>query len=261
MTKQKVLFITANIFITLLIAVSSLVVYERFYNKIPKNNEDGKYNGLEKYLTTTEKEITFYKNLNNYKYLLGKEDLKTLDKTLNEFEINKENEDLFILFSTFLLKKDPSMTAIFDKIKKEVNSKKTVYTKSDEDNNFNKNNSCIDLSKSLSDKLPKDEKFNFIFYSPTTKSCLYVSTEKYRHQGGYFDEKSYGYDTLKVYNSVSQSNVGSYLIAYSYDYPNKSKEDIENETNNNKANFVKYILENSNYNADLFKDMSFVYSY
>ncbi len=259
---KKVLFIIGNVIITTIIIISAIFIYN-YYSKnsvVTRGEGNNKYAGLEKDLVSREKDLEVLKSLDNYKYLLSKEDVSIFDKSSNEFF--DSNEDLAIIVAAHFLFEEPELNNLFEKIKEEISLKKVVYTKEEEDDLFNKNNSCIDLSKSLEEKLPSEETLDVIFYSPKTKSCLYVATKKYRIEANkYNDYSSYGRDIFKIYNSTNQAELGSYITAYSYDYPDKSNSDADIETEKNKANFIKYILESSNYNAGLLEDISFYYSY
>lgn len=257
------MFVIINLIVTVAAAVAVIFIYNNYYKSGEvKTQNITKFVGLEKELVDMEKDIDFYRNLDKYKYLLNEEDYALLDKELNKAEENKDFENLTIIFYASYLSKQKDIKNLFEKIKNEINIKKIKYTKAEEDDFFNKNNACINLSKSLAEKLSSEEKLDVIFYSPNTKSCLYVVRNKYRVEGAaYNDFKSYGYDTLKVYNSTNQAELEQYIIDYSYNYPNKTEVDTKKETENNKSEFIKYILENSNYNVDLLKDISFIYAY
>jgi hypothetical protein len=263
---KKIMFVVINLIVTIITVVAIIFIYNNYYkkNEVTTQNNNTKFAGLEKELTDLEKDIDFYRNMDNYKYLLSKEELDILDKKIDEAEEDEEFENFAIIFYTSYFSKQKDIKDLFEKLKNEIDTKKIKYTKTEEDNLFNKNNSCISLTDTLEKKLSKDEELNFIFYSPTTKSCLFVATNKYRYSSGSYMNNnyvSYGYDTLKIYNSDGQSEIGSYIIAYSSDYPHLSKEKAEAAASANKASFIKYILENSNYNVDLLKDTSFYFSF
>ncbi|KPJ54991.1 hypothetical protein AMJ47_02955 [Parcubacteria bacterium DG_72] len=253
MKKIIILLITIVVVLTLtnIITVSFL-----FNDKETKDSKEGKFSGLELTLEELEKDLDFYKNLDIYFKLLDYEDSEYMGKI--EERLDEKIEDDFMLFAVSRIIEDERSKEIINKLKDEVYSKK--LTEEEKEEIFSKNNACAELATGINEQLKnkfessynisKEEELEFIFYSPSLKSCLYSTAYEYSSTV----DDYYNKHTKIVYNASTQSKIDEFTVyAYNYDY--LDDEDIEKD----RKRYVKFILENSGYNADLLKDISYIY--
>ena len=253
---MKKIIILLIVTVIVLVLTNIITIFLLFGDEEKENNKEGKFSGLESTLEKLEGDLDFYKNLDIYFKLLGHDDSEYMGKI--EERLDEKIEDDFILFAVSRIIEDDRSKEIINNLKDEVYSKR--LTEEEKEEIFSKNNACAELVPSIKEQLKdkykqsydisKQEEFEFIFYSPTIKSCLYSTS--YSHTNStedYYSEKS-----KMVYNASTQSKIDEYTVSI-FEHPYLTEEDAKN----GRKNYVKFILENSGYNADLLKDISYIY--
>lgn len=144
-------------------------------------------------------------------------------------------------------------------MKATVSKSRTQLSKLEQDNLFQKDTSCASLAQNIKDDLEKNkleqESFEFIFYSPTLNTCIY-STEL-RTSSGTYSAGNYSSETSKkVYNANSRTLLNSYRVYSSKDLDDSAKSEL---SKNGRREYMKFILENSNYNIELLENGSYNY--
>lgn len=233
---------------------------------------ENKFVGLEKNLTEFSEDTDFYRYLDLYTTLSNEEDYQYVKEAVERFEELEEIPDFIILILVNELFKDEKVKTILNNLKDEVYAEiKKELTKEEEDELFEKNTACANLitgiTEQLASKYPeenkwsrytttKDEEFEFIFYSPTMKNCLYSTKYSYDYSDHDSYKDSYNTNSKRIYNVSSKTQLEEFTTYYSYNYPYLDDEERADETDKNKKGYAKFILENSNYNIDLIKDLS-----
>lgn len=221
------------------------------------NNPDstGEFSNLEKNLTELKKDKEFYMSLGQFATLLDAQDYSYFSKVTDEASesgLEEKMNEMFVLISVNELFKDEKIKNTVLSLKNKIEDEKNKAP--NKDTFFEKNTACANLTGAINSQLVKDEKLEFIFYSPTKNSCLYATQYTFNSYG----EEYYTYVEKRIYNGSTHSKIDTYNVYY-YNYPYLSEEEEESRTKNARAAYVKFILENSGYNADLLKDISYIY--
>lgn len=267
--KKELKIILPLILIGFLIVIFIKGVDLPFMENKKTNNEKSdiaqEIKGLEENMIEFYEDIYFYKGMNAYLSLLKEEQFQYIEDLMTQKEKGEKIEDLFVLLVVHEILQDEKAKEIMMTLKSEVQSfQNKELSKEDEQDLFEKNNSCAllvkDIKEQLSNKYRKDtsggfvsystekEELDFIFYSPTKKACLYSTTYTYDYDD-YPD--NYTKTEKKVYNAFTQQKEESFKY-YAYKYEHWDDEDIQKD----KRAYIKFILENSNYNADLIGNIS-----
>ena len=216
------------------------------------------FGGIENTLKEIEKDSYFYQNFGIFSALFNDEDskyFKDFGKKMEDEKFVEKNLSLIMLAGIF--EKDSKIKEMLEGVKNIYNKNKLSDKEKEEI--FLKNNDCAklvaDIKNGLKDKYKNSygttekEEFGFIFYSPTLKACVYSTDYDYSYSSG---GKYYTKASKMVYNASVQSKIDEFTT-YAYEHPYVKEDDVER---GNKL-YVKFILENSGYNADLLKDFSY----
>lgn len=272
MKKQIIIIIILIAIIIPLAIFFDLDKIKDIFNRENTKIENNKFKDLEKNLGELDKDVEFYKHFDLYLSLSDDKKYNQVKEKIDNFwNESKELENLFMLIVVNELFKDEETKNIVNELKKDVYEYKKL-TKEEENEIFEKNNSCAILITSITEqlsnkykntdsKITEKEELDFIFYSPKMKTCLYSTEYSYNYIPSFLDYKNdykdYWYSSKIVYNASTNAKINEYKTYYSLDYPLIiDKEESEKETERNKKNYTKFILENSNYNIELLKDMS-----
>lgn len=198
-----------------------------------------------------EDDVEYYKYLSGYNYLLNKEDFDSITNKINGMEENQELRDRYILSNVeFLFKEFPDYKEKISAVIDDVKSKKS------DEKYFEKNTACVGLESNIKANFSQypsnNEEYEFIFYSPTFDSCIYVTNVSYSSSYGEYVST----ETKNIYKAGLDSPIASYQVYSSDNYENKDKAE---ESKENVKKFVTYVLENSNYNMELLDNSSYVY--
>lgn len=203
--------------------------------------------------TTNDKYEKYYADFGAYTYLLDSTEYDKVQDSISKIGEDKEFEKQITLMAMKLLfDKDPSIRASLEQVMDKVELAKT------EDKFFEKNTSCAALAPGIKSSLTSKSsfygqitnEFEYIFYSPTLDTCIY--TVHRTEPGDDFTSTHY----KDVFNANTQSLIEGYRVNSSEDYDDDSE---ESRSKQGTRNYIKYILENSNYNVDLLRDTSYIY--
>jgi len=199
--------------------------------------------------TKIENDYEYYKYVSGYKYLLNTEEEKRFDELIENIDDDELVKKLAISYMDVLFKESGEVKEIIDGVINEVkeNKKDIDY--------FDKNTSCVSLESSIKDSISSDDSLEFIFYSPSYDSCLYVVSNSYKKNPSDIYSYSYIYEK-DIYKAGSSQPIKTFRVYGSDDYDdefenNKSKKGVKE--------FVNFVLENSNYNMELLEDSDYIY--
>lgn len=267
MAKNKLIILHLIIFVIIVTAFGLLLTSKE---KTLKTGEsiDPRFVGLERNLTLMNEDIEFY--IDGFQYylnLLNDEDYEYIEKLGESIFEQEAGPDIFYLFIFNELLKDEKAKNIIMDLKEGVEAVKSrELTKEEEKELFEKNISCSNLVAEISKKLTTstdetflgevtiEESLDFVFYSPTRKSCLYVVERKKTYWDNNDWKKNYNTIEKIVYDASTQTLLQSYEI-YSYygDDGDLEQKNRREKDKKNKRAFAKFILENSNHNTELLK--------
>jgi hypothetical protein len=239
------------------VVISYFAFSQYFVDKIQKETvpEATVTSGVGSMITELQKDVDMYRDLFIYLYLLDKDLYSKLGAIGEELQKDKAlNDYLTLFYAEAIFKKSPEIQNSITKIIGEVKAKKTA------DTYFEKSTTCSSLTSDIKNDLvqkPKSEygntiteEFGFIFYSPNLDTCIYVTDYKS------MDSKTFESDNYKkVYNANTQTLVNSYTVSLYGQWDDSEK---ERKANSGAQDFVRYILENSNYNASLLKGSEYI---
>jgi len=242
-----------------------------FAGKNSNGTSENDFANLEKNLTELKKDINFYKKLDLYMALMSENDYKSIKTKIEDSSVSEEFSDFMILFFMNELFEDENIKNTIITLKDEVYGiKNKELTEEQKRDLFEKDTACANLIFGIKEQLAKKYKKNtystfsatskeeleFIFYSPTINACLY-STEFSYNNDNYDDySKSYYTKDKIIYNASTNTQLKSVATYYSSNYPYLSSEERKTTAEKNEIEYIKFILENSNYNIDLIKDLS-----
>lgn len=197
----------------------------------------------------------FIGNLVAYINLLDNNEYEQYWESISQIDEDQAlQEEMSALTLGFLFEKKPELKAMIEELQRKVNDSKT------EEKYFEQNTACAALVPGINANLETSIKtfistetreIETMFYSPVLETCVYVVNST--------TIENNPYKTIvrkQVYNGNSQSLIQTYYIYSSDDYENEAQ---GNRSEDEKRNFVKFILENSNYNVELLKDSDFIY--
>lgn len=197
-------------------------------------------------------DVDYYKDFEIYAHLLEFDDFQKMKEVTGALEDNEEFMNYATLVYLSALSRENS--EFENKIKAVIDIVKKNKT---DNSSFEQDATCAKLIPGIKETLDKQttgtsrekEELVFIFFSPSLQSCLYVT-----EHADY--DKSYSSTRYKtVYNANTSTKIEQYRVYTSDDYDNPEEDRVSDR---NSSNFVRYILENSNYNVDLLKEVSFL---
>jgi len=228
------------------------------------NDDKGKKISDEELISDTIKLVKnnwdFYKHIN---LTLDMVDANLLDSVAEQFE-DEEDGDFrknVIAIAVHTINQKPEIKEKIDNIKIAYDNSKSEEAILHKDSLFEKNTACAALIPGISEKIePGDSvggknEFEYIFYSSSHNNCIYSVALVEDGKEGYKHYKA-------LYNASSNSELGKYLINVSYsfeDYLGNKGDSFDEQVSNDKKKYVKFVLENSYFNFDLFKDLSYFY--
>ena len=201
-----------------------------------------------------EQDIEYYRNISGYIYLLDQDTYKKVEELGSTIEEDQELMDHIIMaYTEKLFRTEPSVQEKLTTVIQDIKTKKT------DTDYFEKNTTCASLIPGIQSQLSErasdsvaDEELEFTFYSPTLDTCIYVTDYSVTdYSDGYNNETS-----KKVYNANTGTTLETFRI-----YSTKDRDDTNSNERSikNQRDFVRYILENSNYKMELLEDASYIY--
>ncbi len=192
------------------------------------------------------KETEFYgRNSETYIELLDDKSLQELTDTV---DLISKDEDFRIKQTlTFF-------NAIADKNKQLGNKIKElivlIKNNKNSDDLFQQNTICSSLIANIKKELNTKEELDFIFFSPKLNTCIKVINSKEDY--GSYESINY----KKVYDANTEILKKTYRVSSDDDY---KKPEEKLKSNSGKRNFIKFILENSNFNVKLLDNSSYIH--
>ncbi|TSC86229.1 MAG: hypothetical protein G01um10148_735 [Parcubacteria group bacterium Gr01-1014_8] len=207
---------------------------------------------LERKLNELGKDKDFYANFQYYAALLNADELKYYREYLakNEEEITKNLEATMTLLSINEIYKDDRLKSYI------LDLRDRIYEKQSNNKDFfERNTACGNLANTIQSKLAKDEKLDFVFYSPEKNTCIYATNYSFSSSSL---EDFYTYEEKRLYDGSTHVKIGSYRV-YALGSPYLSENEENAQEESARVAYIKYILENSGFNVELLKDISYVY--
>lgn len=246
-------------------AVISIVVLVTLANagitySILNNNQTGDGGSLDRAISEVESDWDFYKNIGAVLQIVNPEFIDSLEEEYEEE--GSELQEILAGFIVYKINQDEEVKSEFEAIKTAYEKSQIEKGKLSSDSTFEKNTACAALVSGIREEIEPggsifgDDEFEYIFYSPTLNNCIYSVA--------LIEDGKEGYKNYKVlYNASSNNEIGKYLVNVSYGFKgilgNEAK-DFEDQISEDKTEYVKFVLENSYYNFDLFKDISYFYT-
>ena len=191
---------------------------------------------------TGNKNKEFQEDFFVYSQLLDTENLDIIRKTIDGDEDLEVIEKLIsVAIYEVVVERNPDFKNKFEDVIKDVNNNRS------EDSYFKENTACSGLKSNIESGLDTSETFDFVFYSPTYDNCLYVTNDSVPVEAGSYESDTY----KRVYRTDSNNQLKSYRTYRSGQYDDVSESEKSAEE---LSKFIKFILENSNYNVDLVRD-------
>ncbi len=198
----------------------------------------------------------FFENSSAYTNLLSEDDFAKFQSKIEDIENSEEiNKEIQKMNFTYIVNKDSDLKDLLVKANQEVTTKKKdgAY--------FEQSATCANLTSGIKANIKEEDgtyaygitnrKFEYMFYSPTLDTCIYT-VNKTQYPGSSFEGTTY----KEVYNANSQTLINTYKI---YGYNDSKSESEAKKSQAEKRLYIKYILENSNYNVDLLRDTDYIY--
>ena len=217
----------------------------------------GDFSGIESSLNRLNQDSDFYKHVTSYISLLNDDQYKTVITRYKKIGEEIEDQDsksfkLLLFTMTNEVMNDEESNRLILELKDRVKLLKSEVKISTSDS-FSRSTECASLVGGIKEQLAKDESFEFMFYSPNLNTCVYVTDYSFTSSG--LSSKYYSESKYKVYNASTNALLKTFPHYY-YQYPYLSKDEADASAEKGEKDFVKFVLENSGYNAELIKDTS-----
>jgi hypothetical protein len=243
-----------NILVVILL-VSNILTVAFFSGKELLIKPKPVLSSFEKAVKDIHKDLHFYENFDTFSALFSEEDYKNFEILEREFSEGGSYEDNLMadMIAEFFVA-NPKMKEISEKARDIYNKNKP----SDKEKEIlvQKSDKCAESKQVIEDELAKkyenvgDERegLDFVFYSPTLETCAYSAgyVKNYKNEQGIYsiEQKEI------IYNASTGKMIKEFALESEYDM-----DDFEPDMG--VRDYVKFILENSGYRAELLVNFTY----